>query len=385
MSEEQRLVGDFLDDARFARRDLADDRREYGRALVRDRGHAHRHVEGLERHVAVAFAERRFGLQHRGIDQPLDHDFGIRRHVEVDGDAFGLSDRHAGQAACDRQLVGVDRELLRTREEHDRRAAEGDRDRHQLLALAILEPVQVAARAADACDHAHREPVGRFERRAVSAHVLNAALGIARDAQRRGEIRRGVEARRRDRHRQTRKTAAGPPQIVARDHHLLARRVGDRDGRDRLRDRMQPRLADVFDGLAHAHRVDARRGRERAHGYGNVVAPAFRIDDVREEERAPLIFRYAAQELPAHQRMQLGVLVDGPVDADEKTLRLEVGKMLLEIEVRPAGRLLLGNADRIIGHDGHLVFAQAACFHLKRRLKRSSRIFQSSRRPEISV
>ncbi len=53
-----------------------------------------------------------------------------------------------------------------------------------------------------------------------------------------------------------------------------------------------------------------------------------------EQERAPLVLRYAAQKLPAHQRMQLGIFVDGTVDANEKTVRLEIGQMILKIEPR---------------------------------------------------
>ena len=44
----------------------------------------------------------------------------------------------------------------------DRRAADDDGDRHRRLQLAVLEPVLVAAGAADARRHAHAEPVGRL-------------------------------------------------------------------------------------------------------------------------------------------------------------------------------------------------------------------------------
>ena len=37
--------------------------------------------------MAVAFAERAFGLEQFRIDQALDHDLGVGRHVEIDGDA----------------------------------------------------------------------------------------------------------------------------------------------------------------------------------------------------------------------------------------------------------------------------------------------------------
>jgi len=48
-----------------------------------------------------------------------------------------------------------------------------------------------------------------------------------------------------------------------------------------------------------------------------------------------LFISQPALELPARQRMQLGVLVDRPVDADEQALSLQRFEMTLEIEGRP--------------------------------------------------
>src|SRR5262249_13625252 len=56
-----------------------------------------------------------------------------------------------------------------------------------------------------------------------------------------------------------------------------------------------------------------------------------------KQERAPLILRQSALELPAHQRMQLGVLVDRAIDAHKQSLRLERGEVRLEIERRSGG------------------------------------------------
>ena len=257
MRQEHRLVGDLLDDARFARRHLADHRDEHRLLLVGDRRHLHRHVEVFERDVAVAFAERAFRLEQFRIDQPLDHDFGIGRHVEIDGDAFHGADRLAGERAGDAHLVHVDGELLRAGEDHDRRAADDDRDRHRRLQLAVLQPVLIAAGAADPRGHAHAEPVGGFEPAAVGAHVLDAALRVLGDAERGGEIGRGVEAGRRDRHRQELQAAVRLLQVVALDDDLLARRGRvDPHRLDRMVDRVDPGLADLLDRLAHADGVD---------------------------------------------------------------------------------------------------------------------------------
>ena len=80
-----------------------------GLLLVGDRRHLHRHVEVFERDVAVAFAERTFRLEQFGIDQALDDDLGVGRHLEIDGDALHDADRLAGERAGDAHLVEVDR------------------------------------------------------------------------------------------------------------------------------------------------------------------------------------------------------------------------------------------------------------------------------------
>ena len=49
----------------------------------------------------------------------------------------------------------------------------------------------------------------------------------------------------------------------------------------------------------------------------------------------------AADELPAHQRVQLGVLVDRPVDGEQQPLLLECLEMLMEIGIAALG----------VGHD----------------------------------
>ena len=95
----------------------------------------------------------------------------------------------------------------------------------------------------------------------------------------------------------------------------------------------------------HADRIDLRRRRERADHDGHVVAPALGVDHVGEQEGAPRALGDAAEELPAHQRVQLGVLVDGAVDAHQQAARFEIGEMGLEVERGPA-RLVL--PDRIV-------------------------------------
>ena len=109
-------------------------------------GNLHRHVVIFERHVTVAFAERPFGLEQFRIDQTLDHEFGVSRHIEIDGHGLDGADRRAGESARDRHFVLIDGQLLWSGENHDRRAAHHDGDRHRLFQLAVFLPVQITTR-----------------------------------------------------------------------------------------------------------------------------------------------------------------------------------------------------------------------------------------------
>src|SRR5262249_36461382 len=87
---------------------------------------------------------------------------------------------------------------------------------------------------------------------------------------------------------------------------------------------------------AHADRVNACRSRQRTDGDRDVVTAPGAIDDVGEQKRASLVLAQAALKLPAHQRMQLGVLVDGAIDAKEEAFGFEPAQMLLKVERRAA-------------------------------------------------
>src|SRR5205823_1162765 len=55
---------------------------------------------------------------------------------------------------------------------------------------------------------------------------------------------------------------------------------------------------------------------------------------IGEQEGAAFVFRHAADELPTHQRMQLRVFVDRPIDPNEQTFAFQRSEMVLEIEAR---------------------------------------------------
>ena len=82
-------------------------------------------------------------------------------------------------------------------------------------------------------------------------------------------------------------------------------------------------------------RIDARRGRQRADRNRNVVTAAAGSTTLVNRKARRCVLAEPALELPAHQRMQLGVLVDRALDPHQQALCLERGQMRLEIERRP--------------------------------------------------
>ena len=75
-------------------------------------------------------------------------------------------------------------------------------------------------------------------------------------------------------------------------------------------DRALPGRVDLVERAAHADAIDLAARRERADHDRDVVAPALGVGHVGEQERLAVLLRDAAAELPAHQRVHLGVLVD---------------------------------------------------------------------------
>jgi hypothetical protein len=137
-------------------------------------------------------------------------------------------------------------------------------------------------------------------------------------------------------------------QIVARDHDSLARRCGDGDGRQRMRDRLVPGGVDLFDRAPHADGIDLRGGRQRPDRDRHVEAASVGSDHIGEQEGAALVLVQPALELPAHQRVKLGVLVDLAVDANQ-----ESRQVLLEVRGRAAAlRRLICTLIGAVEHQG---------------------------------
>ncbi len=104
-------------------------------------------------------------------------------------------------------------------------------------------------------------------------------------------------------------------------------------------DRALPRRADIGNPRhVHADAVDLGRCGIGADHHRQVVAPPLAIDDVGEEERLAVLLGDAAAELPAHQRVHLGVLVDRRVDAIEQPRLVEAVEMLVQVGIRARER-----------------------------------------------
>ena len=340
--EKHRLVGDALDRTRFARRDLAQVGRDHGIPAVGDRRHAHRHVELFQRNVPVRLAEWALGLESSGVDQPFDHDLSFGRHQQVD--RFGAHDlyRRTGKTARDAHLVEIERQLLRRHERDTRRRAQHDRAGHErVAALLMLQIMLIASGAADARRHTNDQTVRGFEARTISAVIVDAGVRIAGDHVGRRQCRGAIEARGGDGDRQRIQPVAFAFERVAHDDDVLTCRLLHNARRYRIRDRLLPAWLHFFRRCVHAEAVNAPVARERADDDRILVAPAFGIDDVREQERFALMLFDAAHILPAHERMKLGILVDWPVYRQQQALLAQRLEMLVQIRVsaRPAFRI----------------------------------------------
>ncbi len=97
---------------------------------------------------------------------------------------------------------------------------------------------------------------------------------------------------------------------------------------------MLPAWTDISVALhVHADAIDGGVRGQRADHHGDVVAPPAGIDDVGEQERLAVLLGDAAAELPAHQRMHLGVLVDRRIDAQQQPGLVETIEMVVQVGI----------------------------------------------------
>src|SRR5262245_4850390 len=95
-----------------------------------------------------------------------------------------------------------------------------------------------------------------------------------------------------------------------------------------------PGVSDILDLAAHPDGIDLIVTRKAANQNGNVILASFTVGEIGEEKSLPVLRRDAPAELPAHQRVHLGVLVDQPIDFDEKPGIAKRFDMLVKIGIR---------------------------------------------------
>ena len=103
--------------------------------------------------------------------------------------------------------------------------------------------------------------------------------------------------------------------------------------RHRVVERPDPGLLQLVQLAAHTEPIDRLVARQAAHQYRDVVLAALGVGDVGEQPRRAVGRVDAAAELPAHQRVHLGVLVDLAVDLDQQPRLAQQVDMLMQIVV----------------------------------------------------
>ena len=148
-----------------------------------------------------------------------------------------------------------------------------------------------------------------------------------------GDVRPVIEARRRHRHGKFHH-AAVREQLIAFVDFFLARAGWDDDRLDQMIHRVDPAIGD-FIGLAFKTQAVNRFGAGKpADEHLAIVFALFAVGNVVEQKTAARLFGYAAAKLPAHQRLQLAVFVDLPVNAVQFTVLIQCGDKFAQIFVR---------------------------------------------------
>ncbi len=183
-----------------------------------------------------------------------------------------------------------------------------------------------------------------FDQTAVVADVALAGLGILGDPVAGGDVRAVVESGRGDRHGELVNAAMGE-QIGAHVDFFLGRAAVDHDRRDQIIQRVDPTIGNFLRLAFKSQRINRFRAGQAADQHRAVVLVAFAVDDVVEQETAPLRFGDAAAILPAHQRLQLVVFVDFAADAIKLLVLFQFADKLAQIVIG------LGKIHRVLVYD----------------------------------
>src|SRR6266404_4851464 len=166
---------------------------------------------------------------------------------------------------------------------------------------------------------------------AIVAEILDAGVGNLGDVLRQRRIGRDVPAGRRNRQRNAVEPVARLVQGLAGDHDVMAWRLTDNARRDRVLRRLDPAFVDFVEPAADANAIDFPVRGEHTDRDRNVVFALLAVDHVGEQECLAILLLDAAAELPAHQRVHFGVLVDRPVDGDEQAGLIECLDVIVQV------------------------------------------------------
>src|SRR5262249_14823428 len=95
--------------------------------------------------------------------------------------------------------------------------------------------------------------------------------------------------------------------------------------------------------------IDLAVGSKPGDQHRDIVFAALAVDHIGEEKRLAVLLGDAAAELPAHQRVHLGVLVDLAVDLDQEPGLVERADVFVQVGIGARGRSLT-IADRVHMH-----------------------------------
>ena len=115
----------------------------------------------------------------------------------------------------------------------------------------------------------------------------------------------------------------------------MAGRLRDHARRDGVGDGVVPFGLNLIHRRLHADGIDFAIGGDGADHHGHVVFAPEAIHDIGEQKGLALGLVDAAHELPAHQRMQLAVLVDGPIHLHQQTRRAQRIEVVMQVAVAP--------------------------------------------------
>ena len=116
-------------------------------------------------------------------------------------------------------------------------------------------------------------------------------------------------------------------------------------------DRPHPALVHLLERAAEPDAIDLAVGGEPADQHRDVVLAPLGVDHVGEQERLAVPLGDAAAELPAHQRVHLGVLVDRPVDPDQQAGLVERADVVVQVGI---GALVAGRVSLRLGEGVHV-------------------------------